>query len=245
MALTIDSSRGCHPRTHREDEMVDLAKAPEAATHDRARITDWRPEDEKFWESTGKKIALRNLIWSMFALHHGFAIWLIWSIVVTRLPAAGFPYTTDQLFTLVAIPGLFGSLARFPYGFAPGIFGGRNWTVIQTALLFIPCLSLAYLVTQPDTPLWLMMVSAATAGFGGGTFSASMNNMSYFYPARLKGTALGWNAGVGNLGVSVVQLIVPLLLGSASSIFTWQPPPRAASISRTPDCCGSRRSRLP
>ena len=193
--------------------MVDLAKAPQAATHDRARITDWRPEDEKFWASTGKKVALRNLIWSMFSLHHGFAIWLIWSIVVTRLPQAGFPYTTDQLFTLVAIPGLFGSLARFPYGFAPGIFGGRNWTVIQTALLFIPCLSLAYLVTQPDTPLWLMMVSAATAGFGGGTFSASMNNMSYFYPARLKGTALGWNAGVGNLGVSVVQLIVPLLLG--------------------------------
>ena len=149
----------------------------------------------------------------MFALHHGFAIWLIWSIVVTRLPQAGFPYTTDQLFTLVAIPGLFGSLARFPYGFAPAIFGGRNWTVIATALLFIPCLSLAYLVTQPDTPLWLMMIAAATAGFGGGTFSGSMANMSFFYPARLKGTALGWNAGVGNLGVSVVQLIVPLLLG--------------------------------
>jgi NNP family nitrate/nitrite transporter-like MFS transporter len=179
----------------------------------RTWISDWNPENREFWESTGKYIARRNLNWSMFALHHGFAIWLIWSIVVTRLPQAGFPYTTDQLFTLVAIPGLFGSLARFPYGFMPGIFGGRNWTVIATALLFIPCLSLAYLVTQPATPLWLMMVSAATAGFGGGTFSASMNNMSYFYPARLKGTALGWNAGVGNLGVSVVQLLVPLLLG--------------------------------
>jgi MFS transporter, NNP family, nitrate/nitrite transporter len=193
--------------------MVDLVKPDKAGTYDRVNISDWRPEDEKFWESTGKKIARRNLLWSELALHHGFAIWLIWSIVVTRLPQAGFPYTTDQLFTLVAIPGLFGSLARFPYGFMPGIFGGRNWTVIATALLFIPCLSLAYLVTQPATPLWLMMVSAATAGFGGGTFSGSMNNMSYFYPARLKGTALGWNAGVGNLGVSVVQLIVPLLLG--------------------------------
>jgi MFS transporter, NNP family, nitrate/nitrite transporter len=193
--------------------MVDLVKPDKAGTYDRVNISDWRPEDEKFWESTGKKIARRNLLWSELALHHGFAIWLIWSIVVTRLPQAGFSYTTDQLFTLVAIPGLFGSLARFPYGFMPGIFGGRNWTVIATLLLFIPCLSLAYLVTQPATPLWLMMVAAATAGFGGGTFSGSMNNMSYFYPARLKGTALGWNAGVGNLGVSVVQLIVPLLLG--------------------------------
>src|SRR5215213_2239397 len=194
--------------------MVDLAKAPAAATtYDRSRISHWTPEDEKFWETTGKKVARRNLIWSMVALHHGFAIWLIWSIVVTRLPAAGFQYTTDQLFTLVAIPGLMGSLARFPYGFMPAIVGGRNWTVIATALLFIPCLLLAYFVTQPDTPFWVMMIVAGTAGFGGGTFSGSMANMSFFYPARLKGTGLGWNAGVGNLGVSVVQLVVPLLLG--------------------------------
>jgi MFS transporter, NNP family, nitrate/nitrite transporter len=193
--------------------MVDLVKPVKAGTSDRAQISDWNPEDEKFWESTGKKIAQRNLNWSMFALHHGFAIWLIWSIVVTRLPQAGFPYTTDQLFQLVAMPGLIGSLARFPYSFAPAMFGGRNWTMIATALLFIPCLSLAYLVTQPETPLWLMLIAAGTAGFGGGTFSGSMANMSFFWPARLKGTALGWNAGVGNLGVSVVQLLVPLLLG--------------------------------
>jgi NNP family nitrate/nitrite transporter-like MFS transporter len=193
--------------------MVDLVKPVKAGTYDRAQISDWNPEDEKFWESTGKKIAQRNLNWSMFALHHGFAIWLIWSIVVTRLPQAGFPYTTDQLFQLVAMPGLIGSLARFPYSFAPAMFGGRNWTMIATALLFIPCLSLAYLVTQPETPLWLMLIAAGTAGFGGGTFSGSMANMSFFWPARLKGTALGWNAGVGNLGVSVVQLLVPLLLG--------------------------------
>jgi NNP family nitrate/nitrite transporter-like MFS transporter len=193
--------------------MVDLVKPVEAGTHDRAQISDWKPEDEKFWESTGKYIARRNLYWSMFALHHGFAIWLIWSIVVTRLPQAGFHYTTDQLFQLVAMPGLIGSLARFPYGFMPAIVGGRNWTVIATALLFIPVLSLAYFVTQPETPFWLMLIAAATAGFGGGTFSGSMANMSFFWPARLKGTALGWNAGVGNLGVSVVQLLVPLLLG--------------------------------
>jgi MFS transporter, NNP family, nitrate/nitrite transporter len=199
--------------------MVDLVKPVNTGTRGGpverkgAWISDWRPEDEKFWESTGKRIAQRNLNWSMFALHHGFAIWLIWSIVVTKLPAAGFNYTTDQLFQLVAMPGLMGSLARFPYAFAPGIFGGRNWTVIATALLFIPVLSLAYFVTQPETPFWLMLVATATAGFGGGTFSGSMNICSFFWPARLKGTALGWNAGVGNLGVSVVQLIVPLLLG--------------------------------
>jgi NNP family nitrate/nitrite transporter-like MFS transporter len=193
--------------------MVANVKPVDAGTYDRTQISDWRPEDEKFWESTGKSIALRNLIWSVVALHQGFAIWLIWSIVVTRLPQAGFHYTTDQLFTLVAMPGLFGSLARFPYGFMPAIFGGRNWTIIATALLFIPTLSLAYFVTQPETPFWLMLIVAATAGFGGGTFSGSMANMSFFYPARLKGTALGWNAGVGNLGVSVVQLLVPLLLG--------------------------------
>ena len=191
--------------------MVDLAKP--AATYDRTRISNWNPEDEKFWELTGKPVARRNLNWSMFALHHGFAIWLIWSIVVTRLPQAGFHYTTDQLFQLVAMPGLMGSLMRFPYAFAPAMVGGRNWTVISTALLFIPCLLLAYFVTQPETPFWLMLIVAATAGFGGGTFSSSMANMSFFWPARLKGTALGWNAGVGNLGVSVVQLLVPLLLG--------------------------------
>jgi MFS transporter, NNP family, nitrate/nitrite transporter len=193
--------------------MVDLAKPAEAATYDRTRISNWNPEDEKFWELTGKSVARRNLNWSMFALHHGFAIWLIWSIVVTRLPQAGFHYTTDQLFQLVAMPGLMGSLMRFPYAFAPAMVGGRNWTVISTALLFIPCLLLAYFVTQPETPFWLMLIAAATAGFGGGTFSSSMANMSFFWPARLKGTALGWNAGVGNLGVSVVQLLVPLLLG--------------------------------
>jgi NNP family nitrate/nitrite transporter-like MFS transporter len=193
--------------------MVANVKPVDTGAYDRTQISDWRPEDEKFWQSTGKSIALRNLIWSIVTLHQNFAIWLIWSIVVTRLPQAGFNYTTDQLFQLVAMPGLFGSLARFPYSFAPAMFGGRNWTMIATALLFIPCLSLAYLVTQPETPLWLMMISAATAGFGGGTFSGSMNIMSFFWPARLKGTALGWNAGVGNLGVSVVQLIVPLLLG--------------------------------
>src|SRR5437763_10035109 len=178
-----------------------------------AWISDWNPEDEKFWESRGKFIARRNLIWSIFAEHLGFSIWLLWSIVATKLPQAGFPYTTDQLFQLVALPGLIGSLIRFPYAFAVTTFGGRNWTIFSAAVLFIPTLALAYVVTQPDTPFWLMLLVAATAGLGGGNFASSMANISFFYPDRMKGWALGLNAAGGNIGVSGVQLLTPILLG--------------------------------
>jgi MFS transporter, NNP family, nitrate/nitrite transporter len=176
-------------------------------------ISEWNPEDDKFWKSTGKAVALRNLIWSIFAEHLGFSIWLIWSIVATKLPQAGFHYTTDELFQLVALPGLIGSLMRFPYTFAVTTFGGRNWTVFSAAVLFIPTLALAYFVTQPDTPFWLMLVVAATAGLGGGNFASSMANISFFYPDRIKGWALGLNAAGGNIGVSGVQLLTPILLG--------------------------------
>jgi NNP family nitrate/nitrite transporter-like MFS transporter len=176
-------------------------------------ISDWLPEDEKFWESKGKAIARRNLIWSIFAEHLGFSIWLVWSIVATKLPQAGFPYTTDQLFQLVALPGLIGSLIRFPYTFAVTTFGGRNWTIFSAAVLFIPTVALAYCVTQPDTPFWLMLCAAATAGLGGGNFASSMANISFFYPDRMKGWALGLNAAGGNIGVSGVQLLTPILLG--------------------------------
>jgi NNP family nitrate/nitrite transporter-like MFS transporter len=177
-------------------------------------ISEWDPENQKFWESKGKYIARRNLIWSIFAEHLGFSIWLIWSIVATKLPQAGFHYTTDQLFQLVALPGLIGSLMRFPYTFAVTTFGGRNWTVFSAAILFIPTLALAYFVTQPDTPFWLMLCVAATAGLGGGNFASSMANISFFYPDRMKGWALGINAAGGNIGVSGVQLVTPLLLGT-------------------------------
>jgi NNP family nitrate/nitrite transporter-like MFS transporter len=182
-------------------------------SRNRSWISDWNPEDEKFWESTGKRIAWRNLLWSVVAEHLGFSIWLLWSIVAVKLPQAGFHYTTDQLFQLVALPGLIGSLARFPYAFAPAMFGGRNWTIFSAAVLFIPTLALAYFVTQPDTPFWLMLIVAATAGLGGGNFASSMANISFFYPDRMKGWALGLNAAAGNIGVSVVQFLTPLLLG--------------------------------
>src|SRR6201993_3275972 len=178
-----------------------------------AWISEWNPEDETFWKTKGKYVARRNLIWSIFAEHLGFSIWLIWSIVATKLPQAGFHYTTDQLFQLVALPGLIGSLMRFPYTFAVTTFGGRNWTIFSAAGLFIPTLPLAYFVTQPDTPFWLMLLVAATAGLGGGNFASSMANISFFYPDRMKGWALGLNAAGGNIGVSGVQLLTPLLLG--------------------------------
>src|SRR5882724_7389540 len=176
-------------------------------------ISDWNPEDETFWNSKGKLIARRNLIWSIVAEHIGFSVWLIWSIVATKLPAAGFHYTTDELFQLVAIPGLIGSLMRFPYTFAVTMFGGRNWTIFSAAVLFIPTFGLAYFVSQPDTPFWLMLLVASTAGLGGGNFASSMANISFFYPDRMKGWALGLNAAGGNIGVSSVQLLTPILMG--------------------------------
>ncbi|HTR85802.1 MAG TPA: MFS transporter [Reyranella sp.] len=176
-------------------------------------ISDWRPEDTAFWEATGKSVARRNLIWSIVAEHIGFSIWLIWSIVATNLSAVGFHYSTAELFQLVALPGLVGSLMRFPYTFAVPIFGGRNWTIVSATLLFIPTILLAYFVGKPDTPYGTMLLVAATAGLGGGNFASSMANISFFYPDRMKGWALGLNAAGGNIGVSTVQLLTPLLIG--------------------------------
>jgi NNP family nitrate/nitrite transporter-like MFS transporter len=176
-------------------------------------IANWNPEDETFWNATGKAIALRNLIWSVVAENIAFSVWAIWSIVVTKLPSAGFHYSTDQLFNLVALPGLVGALLRFPYTFAVTTFGGRNWTIFSSAVLFIPTIALAYFVTQPGTPYWQMASVAALAGFGGGNFASSMANISFFYPDRMKGWGLGLNAAGGNIGVSTVQLLTPLLLG--------------------------------
>ena len=189
-------------------------------------ISEWKPDDKTFWENTGKPIAQRNLIWSIVAEHIGFSIWLIWSIVATKLPHAGFHYSTDQLFQLVALPGLIGSLMRFPYTFAVTTFGGRNWTIFGATALFIPAIALAYFVTQPATPFWLMLLVSATAGLGGGNFASSMANISFFYPDRMKGWALGLNAAGGNIGVSSVQLLTPILLGvGAINLYQASPGP--------------------
>jgi len=176
-------------------------------------IDEWNPEDESFWQKTGRRIARRNLFWSILAENLGFSVWLIWSVVATRLPKVGFHYTTDQLFSLVALPGLVGALMRFPYTFAVPRFGGRNWTIVSALLLFVPTTALALLVTHPTTPYWMMALAAATAGLGGGNFASSMANISFFYPDREKGFALGLNAAGGNIGVSTVQLLIPIVLG--------------------------------
>jgi len=202
-------------------------------------ISNWNPEDENFWRTQGKRVARRNLIWSILAEHLGFSVWMMWSVVTPRLPKMGFTYTTEQLFTLVAVPGLIGSLMRFPYTFAVPRFGGRNWTVVSALLLLIPTILLSLLVTRPDTPYWLMLTAAATAGLGGGNFASSMANISFFYPDREKGYALGLNAAGGNIGVSSVQLIVPIVIGIGATAgqpalqnagLMWIPPIIIAAI---------------
>jgi MFS transporter, NNP family, nitrate/nitrite transporter len=199
------------------------------STPNKTWISDWNPEDSAFWKAKGQAIAQRNLIWSILAEHIAFSVWAIWSIVVTKLPAAGFHYTTDQLFQLVALPGLIGALLRFPYTFAVTTFGGRNWTIFSTSVLFIPTIALAYFLTQPDTPLWIMLLVAGTAGLGGGNFASSMANISFFYPDRMKGWGLGLNAAGGNIGVSSVQLLTPILLGVGLINF-YQGTPTAGGV---------------
>ncbi|KRB76223.1 nitrate transporter [Nocardioides sp. Root190] len=197
------------------DDLVASAPAPESGRRGGRWIDDWRPEDPEFWETTGAPIAKRNLIWSIFAEHLGFSVWLIWSVSSVFLVAQGFAFTPQQLFFLIAIPNLVGALIRVPYTLAVGRFGGRNWTMISAGLLLVPTLSFAYFVTKADTPYWAFCIIAATAGFGGGNFASSMANINFFYPARLKGSALGLNAAGGNLGVAIIQFFLPVIVGGA------------------------------
>jgi MFS transporter, NNP family, nitrate/nitrite transporter len=182
-------------------------------------IDHWEPDDEAFWEQTGRRIARRNLIWSMFAEHLGFSVWVIWTIVVINLVNAGITMSVSEQFLLTLVPNLVGSILRIPYTFAVPRFGGRVWTAISAALLLIPTLLLATVVPSGwladqshDVQLWVLLVCAATAGLGGGNFSSSMFNISFFYPERKKGWALGMNAAGGNIGVAVAQLFVPLAI---------------------------------
>jgi MFS transporter, NNP family, nitrate/nitrite transporter len=184
-----------------------------------ARITYWNPEDEKFWNSEGKKHATRNLWISVPALMLAFIVWQIWSVVAVRLNDIGFQFTEEQLFTLAAIPGLVGATMRFVYTFGVGKFGGRNWTVFSTAILAIPAIGIGFAVQNPDTPYSIMLLLAALSGLGGGNFSSSVANISFFYPKKEKGTALGINGGLGNMGVSVVQFVTPLIITTGTFAF--------------------------
>ena len=175
-------------------------------------IKEWNPEDPEFWENTGKKIAYRNLAISVPSLLGGFAIWLMWGIITVQMLNLGFPFSKDELFTLTAIAGLTGATLRIPASFFVRIAGGGNSVFLTTVLLVIPAIGTGIALQDKDTPLWMFQMWAFLSGIGGGNFAASMSNISTFFPKRLQGTALGINAGIGNLGVTTMQIVIPLVM---------------------------------
>jgi NNP family nitrate/nitrite transporter-like MFS transporter len=184
-----------------------------------AGLQDWRPEDKEFWTTKGRAIARRNLWISIPCLLLSFAVWMVWSVVVAKLPSVGFKFSTEQLFWLASLPGLSGATLRIFYSFMPPIFGGRLWTTVATWSLVIPAIGIGLAVQNPATPYWIFLVLALLCGFGGGNFASSMANISFFFPKAEKGNALALNAGLGNLGVSVVQFVVPLAI--TAGVFGW------------------------
>jgi NNP family nitrate/nitrite transporter-like MFS transporter len=194
-------------------EMAELHDAERHAEPQAGKVLeDWAPEDPVFWEQTGQKIARRNLLISIPALLLAFSVWMVWSMVVAKLPLIGFNYTTDQLFWLAALPGLSGATFRIFYSFMVPIFGGRLWTTLSTFSLLIPAFGIGYAVQNPDTPYVIFLVLALLCGFGGGNFASSMSNIGFFFPKAQKGNALALNGGLGNLGVSVMQFLVPIVI---------------------------------
>ena len=175
-------------------------------------ITDWRPDDDEFWETTGRRVARRNLWISVPNLLLAFAVWMVWSVVVAKLPAIGFNFSTGELFWLAAVPGLSGATLRIFYSFMVPIFGGRLWTTLTSASLLVPALGIGYAVQNPGTPYVIFLVLALLCGLGGGNFASSMANISFFFPKSKKGNALALNAGLGNAGVSIMQFTIPLVI---------------------------------
>lgn len=195
------------------------ATEPVAAINRGRWIDRWEPDDEGFWRQTGKRIARKNLGFSIFTEHLGFSIWVMWTIVVINLGNVGITMSISEQFWLTAVPNLIGSALRIPYTFAVPRFGGRAWTTFSALVLLIPALLLAIVVPSGwvagldhDAQFWVLLGCAATAGFGGGNFSSSMANISFFYPESKKGFALGLNAAGGNLGVAMAQLAIPLVI---------------------------------
>ena len=168
-------------------------------------LRNYTPDDESYWNSTGKAIANRNLWISIPSLLCGFAVWLYWGIITVQMLNLGFPFEKSQLFTLSAIAGLTGATLRIPSTFFIRIAGGRNTIFFTTALLMIPAIGTGIALQDPNTPMWKFQVLAFLSGIGGGNFASSMSNISFFFPKRMQGAALGWNAGIGNLGVGLMQ----------------------------------------
>ncbi|XXK44330.1 MFS transporter [Porticoccaceae bacterium nBUS_17] len=175
-------------------------------------IEHWNVEDEKFWETTGNKIAKRNLWLSIPSLLCGFAIWLYWGVITVQMLNLGFPFEKSELFTLMAIAGLTGATLRIPSSFFIRLCGGRNTIFLTTALLIVPALGTGLALQDQTTPLWVFQALALLSGIGGGNFASSMSNISFFYPKNQQGLALGLNAGLGNFGVTAMQILVPLMM---------------------------------
>ncbi|QGK69874.1 MFS transporter [Allosaccharopolyspora coralli] len=181
----------------------------------RGWIEGWDPENKEFWQQQGNRTARRNLAMSVVAEHVGFSVWSIWSVLVLFLsPEIGFDFTVGEKFVLVATPTLVGSVLRLPYSWAVTRFGGRNWTVLSTAVLLVPASLAWYCVQQPETPLWVFLLIAGLTGLGGGNFASSTTNIAEFFPQRHQGWALGLNAGGGNLGVAVVHVVGLLVIAT-------------------------------
>ncbi|WP_060818314.1 NarK family nitrate/nitrite MFS transporter [Caballeronia sordidicola] len=181
-------------------------------------LKNWEPEDPAFWKTRGSSIANRNLWISIPALMLAFSVWSLWSVVVVNLDKAGFHFTKNELFWLTALPALSGATLRIFYSFLVPIFGGRRFTAFSTATLLIPALGMGFALRDPATGYSTMLVLALLCGFGGANFSSSMANISFFFPKAQKGLATGLNAGIGNLGVSVVQFVTPLVIATAAFV---------------------------
>jgi NNP family nitrate/nitrite transporter-like MFS transporter len=177
-----------------------------------ADIADWQPEDDRFWERTGKRIAYRNLWISVPALLCGFAVWGMWGIITVQMLNLGFPFTPAELFTLTAISGIAGATMRIPASFLVRLAGGRNTIFLTTSMLLAPAIGTGIALQHPEWPLWVFQLMALWSGVGGGNFASSMSNISTFFPKRLQGTALGLNAGLGNFGVTTMQIVIPLVM---------------------------------
>jgi NNP family nitrate/nitrite transporter-like MFS transporter len=186
-----------------------------------SNLEHWDPEDETFWASTGKKTATRNLWISIPSLLVGFSVWLMWGIITVQMKNLGFTFgkTPEEamglLFMLPAIAGLTGATLRIPSTFFVRLAGGRNTIFFTTALLMIPALGAAFALQDPNTPFWKFQFLAFLSGIGGGNFASSMSNISFFYPKKVQGYALGMNAGLGNFGVTTMQILIPLCMTAA------------------------------
>ena len=179
------------------------------------RITDWNPEDVSTWEVRDKPIAKRNLLWIVACDHIAFGVWTLWPVMVLFMPQSVYGFSAADKFLLGAVATLVAACLRIPYSLGIATFGGRNWTIFSIAILLIPTAATILLLANPGLPLWPYVLCAAVTGCGGANYAASMTNTNNFYPHRVKGSALGFNAGAGNLGVPMIQLVGLLVLALA------------------------------